>query len=316
VRIQLIPNVPRPWLRNPATFAHSDLAHWLRTSRAALVHAALVLWRAWVVAGKPGPPADTPPLGKFEAWRHVMGGLCQVAELAGFLANQTAFYEEMATTDEPVQAFVVAWWTKYRLDLVVPVPTLFQLALKVGLAFEAPTHQGEVVRFGKWLLRLRGRLFVISETQWVRVVRSDSSHAGVRRWVLEPVVPRPRTSPRPGSPTRRPPRMPGARRMADRSGESGESREVPRRPGRRLQRAPMVSLVSVVGVQERLARRARTRAHTRARVIVAAPTLNSHQSHQSHQSGSGRTGAIASPARRHGSPPVFGRDVDFGEGVR
>lgn len=199
VRIRLVPAVPHPWLRDPSTFTHSDLASWLRQERATLVRAALILWRAWIAADRPGPSVATPAFGKFEAWRHVMGGLCARGGLAGFLANQRAFYEETTTTDEATGTFVLEWWAAHGASLVVPVPTLFQLAQQAGLSFDARTQQGEVVRFGKWLVRLRDRLFTVSDTLWVRVVRTDSSHGGVHRWRLTPVDP-PSASPSPDDP--------------------------------------------------------------------------------------------------------------------
>jgi hypothetical protein len=195
VRIRLIPDSPHPWLRDPTTFVHSDLAGWLRSVRPALVRAALLLWRGWIAAGRPGPGPTVSPFGKFEAWRHALGGLCAVAELPGFLGNAREFYRETPILEESTATFVLAWWIKYRQDLVPPVPPLFDLAQEAGLGFDARTAHGEKVAFGKWLVRLRDRRFAVSDTQWVTVVRTAASHGGVRRWRLEAIDP-----PDPGEP--------------------------------------------------------------------------------------------------------------------
>lgn len=69
-------------LANPETrddFTHPDLLGWIKDNRKSLLEAAFTLIRAWIVAGEPAP-APGQPVGSFEDWYDVVGG---VLELAG-----------------------------------------------------------------------------------------------------------------------------------------------------------------------------------------------------------------------------------------
>jgi hypothetical protein len=83
VRIKLDSGYEFPERR--AGFRHPDLRRWARDCRGELVWSALVLARAWIIAGRPGPSARL--LGGFEAWMHVIGGILEHAELGEILAN-------------------------------------------------------------------------------------------------------------------------------------------------------------------------------------------------------------------------------------
>ena len=72
VRIRLDAKLDRPWLREG--FRHADLRAWASTHRGELVWAALVLGRAWIVAGR---PQGAGVLGMFEQWSRVMGGILE-----------------------------------------------------------------------------------------------------------------------------------------------------------------------------------------------------------------------------------------------
>jgi putative DNA primase/helicase len=93
VRIRIDPIVDRPWLRED--FRHRNLREWVRTHRSSLVWAALTLVRAWLATGQPEP--ELRPLGSYEAWSRVMGGILQVAGVEGFLANLNEFYDPANT---------------------------------------------------------------------------------------------------------------------------------------------------------------------------------------------------------------------------
>ncbi len=88
VLVRLDPKMDQPWLRNG--FRHPDLRRWARENRGDLVWAALTLGQAWIAAGRPEP--NVVALGNFEAWTAVIGGILQVAEVPGFLANITDMY--------------------------------------------------------------------------------------------------------------------------------------------------------------------------------------------------------------------------------
>ena len=75
VWIRLDAQCDRPWERTQ--FRHSDLNAWLRRHRHELIWAHLVLVQHWISAGRPGWAGR--PLGSFEAWSAVVGGVLQAA---------------------------------------------------------------------------------------------------------------------------------------------------------------------------------------------------------------------------------------------
>jgi hypothetical protein len=76
--------VALPWMRED--FRHPDLLRWVRENRGRLIAAALALGVAWVRAGCP-EPERVPPLGGFEGWRHVVGGILEYAGVGEFMGN-------------------------------------------------------------------------------------------------------------------------------------------------------------------------------------------------------------------------------------
>ena len=81
--VELDAGVARPWLRDG--FTYPNLMEHVLDNRSELVHAVLVLGRAWFAAGRPAP--SCPRLGSYEAWRTVVGGVLEHAGVGGFLAN-------------------------------------------------------------------------------------------------------------------------------------------------------------------------------------------------------------------------------------
>jgi hypothetical protein len=85
VPITLSPPSERPWERPREDYKHPDLRQWARQNRPRLVHACLTLCQARVASGCPDGRQS---LGSYEAYTRVMGGILDVAEVRGFLANK------------------------------------------------------------------------------------------------------------------------------------------------------------------------------------------------------------------------------------
>jgi putative DNA primase/helicase len=66
----------------------------------------------WLAAGKPSFKGR--PLGSFEAWSRIMGGILQAAGIAGFLGNQNEFYESADEDTLAARCFVQVWWERYQ----------------------------------------------------------------------------------------------------------------------------------------------------------------------------------------------------------
>lgn len=79
----------QPWRRTG--FKHDNLIAWAKANRCALVRALLLLVRSWCVAGRPAPSVR--PLGSFEDWTHIVGGVLEHAGYASFLGNLESFHE-------------------------------------------------------------------------------------------------------------------------------------------------------------------------------------------------------------------------------
>ena len=77
-------------------FRYPDLRAWARAHRGELIWAALTLARAWETQGRPAGPQK--PLGSFEQWTHVIGGILHVAGIEGLLENAAELRAESQDT--------------------------------------------------------------------------------------------------------------------------------------------------------------------------------------------------------------------------
>ena len=186
--------VAMPWLRED--FRHPDLILWVRENRGRLIAAALTLGLAWVRAGCP-EPEKVSPLGGFEGWRHVVGGVLEYAGATEFMANAMDVFVEGDSDLRQWEGFLSAVfdefgsnpWTvsdlKVRLDREVKEVTSFRTLIHETLpddisdAFADP-HRSFSKVCGKALARQEGRRFpsglmlhrgktVQRATQWVIV---------------------------------------------------------------------------------------------------------------------------------------------------
>jgi hypothetical protein len=91
----------QPWMGR--TFRHPKLLHYVRTKRAELLRALLILGSAWLKRGSPEP--DTPIIGSFEDWCTVIGGILQNAGIQGFLGNLEEFHAKANPTEVSWESF-------------------------------------------------------------------------------------------------------------------------------------------------------------------------------------------------------------------
>src|SRR5262249_7455851 len=153
VRIRLDTGLERPWLRNG--FRHENLRQWADESRTLLVWAAHTLIQAWIVAGKPKPTGE--PLGSYESWSCVIGGILENAQIPGFLGNLDEFYEAADAEGEVWRSFISIWAERFG-ETEVGTNDLFPLAVAQGdFDFQGSQH-AQRVAFGKQLARQRTRI--------------------------------------------------------------------------------------------------------------------------------------------------------------
>lgn len=168
VRIRLDAKTDRPWTRTG--FKHTPLRDWAKANRAKLVHAVLVLVRAWISSGRrPGPRT----LGSFESWASVVGGVLEHADIPGFLHDTEALYEAADADGQEWREFVGAWWEKFGQGWV-GASALLELALErdlLGSAVGEKSPRSQKTRLGKALARMRDRHFA----SWRVVAGRDSN---------------------------------------------------------------------------------------------------------------------------------------------
>jgi putative DNA primase/helicase len=145
-----------PWQR--IGFRHSDLIGWARANLGELAWAALTIIRSWQAAGS--KPWEGKPLGSFEEWSRIMGGIIQHADGSGFLANSDDAYDRAASDEGETGAFVRAWAALYGAKPVTP-GDLAVLAEMSGDPFELGnrTDRGKSTSMGTQLRRMQDRVF-------------------------------------------------------------------------------------------------------------------------------------------------------------
>ena len=113
--IQLGGDMPRRcyWIRMDAKcskpfqrtgFKHKRLKEYVLAHRGELLAALLTLARAWFVAGRPEPRLT--PVGSFEDWSIMIGGILQYAGIDDFLANSDQLYEQADIESVQWEAFL------------------------------------------------------------------------------------------------------------------------------------------------------------------------------------------------------------------
>jgi hypothetical protein len=99
----------RPWMRDPKSFKYQNLIQWVKEKRGELLAAILTLARAWIAAGKPIPDR-LPPLGGFEDWTNIVGGVLAYAGIRGFLGNLDFMYSQSDAETTQWEAFLATWF--------------------------------------------------------------------------------------------------------------------------------------------------------------------------------------------------------------
>ncbi len=156
VRVRLDPKTDRPWERTD--FKHTPLRDWTRANRARLVHAVLVIVRAWIAAGRPGVART---LGSFEGWAAVVGGMLQHAGIRGFLQDTEKLYEDADAEGQEWREFVTAWWEAHGA-IWVASSDLLKLVLERDLLCQVvgdKSERSQMIRLGRALSSVRDRQF-------------------------------------------------------------------------------------------------------------------------------------------------------------
>ena len=118
VEIRLDAKMERPDERSG--FRHSDLKAWTRANRAALVCACLTIIRNWFALRRPVAPMK--PLGSFEDWSQIIGGILAAAQIEGFLSNAESFRERADPDAKNWRRFIEEWGAAHGVSPGERVP--------------------------------------------------------------------------------------------------------------------------------------------------------------------------------------------------
>lgn len=180
VRIRIDPGEAEPWRRTG--FKHDPIREWAMRHRPQLVHALLTLIQHWIRAGAP-MLTGAAPLGSFESWSRVIGGIVQHHGVEGFLTDSGDLFELANTDDGQWHAFIVAWWEEFR-STPVNGALLLNLAARnqlVPFAMGSGNERSQQIKFGRALGGLRDRRFGDFQV----VLRLDS-HTRTNLYALQP----------------------------------------------------------------------------------------------------------------------------------
>ena len=108
--IRLDPKVDRPWERSG--FKHDPLGPWVVENRGRLLRALFILVRRWLALGS--PLWQGRPLGSFESWHRIVGGILDSAGIPSFLQNRDELYRQVDQESEEWRAFLQAWWSVHE----------------------------------------------------------------------------------------------------------------------------------------------------------------------------------------------------------
>lgn len=196
VWIRLDARRARPWQR--MGFRHANITGWARKHHPELVTALLTVVRAWVEQGCPGPEEGTPPLGSYDSWREIVGGVLLVAGVPGFLGNLAQFYEEVDSEATQWTAFLSEWHRRFQDDPITVRMLHLQRRwsdvrdfLPEDLLADFDNDARFVRALGKALSKRVERRYVTEDGGSVRVLKAAQTGKKSAAWrvVREPGVP-------------------------------------------------------------------------------------------------------------------------------
>lgn len=176
VGIRLDAQSEKPWQREG--FKHPKILPWMAKNRRQIVAHLLAMVDAWVKAGM--PKWNGRPLGSFEAYSEVLGGILDVAKVEGFLTNWEVMFESTNAEELSWKGFYDRWYENFGSD-PVKVSDLFDKFIEddalVSL-LNSSTEQGQKVKLGTLLRKRAGR--VIGDMR----IEKTHKHQGALRFKI------------------------------------------------------------------------------------------------------------------------------------
>jgi hypothetical protein len=154
VEIRLDSEQERPWDRDSGQFKITNLGEWVKEERGQYLTATLTLLRKWIDDGRPRWTGK--PLGSFESWSRIMGGILDSIGVVGFLANRDDLYERLDPEREKWCLFFRQWHKQHGEKLT---GTADVIAIAVECEIVAEDTKGNRVLLGRQLQKQCDRVY-------------------------------------------------------------------------------------------------------------------------------------------------------------
>jgi hypothetical protein len=189
-RIRLVPKEEHPENRNE--FTHPNLMQWVVENRSRLLRAVIILVNNWLAhtdeRGKRPQPLSVKPLGSFESWSTVIGGILETSGIPEFQANRREFADAADAEAAPWRELIGRWWDIHKTG-VVQSKDLFPIAEQIeAFPLRGTTERGQRLAFGNELMKWRDRVLTITVEKKqieVRVTLAPEKRQHSAQWQLE-----------------------------------------------------------------------------------------------------------------------------------
>ncbi len=171
-------------------YRHPNLLEWVRDNRSQLLHALLIIARAWYSANQ--PKAVKSPVGSFEDWHRKIGGIVAHAGIKHFLANYSQFIDQEDDTPRQWESFLSYMWDLRQnnwfnvgsfVDAISAEGSGIREVIPEEIADCLSQRKNHRIAIGKIFTSLKERRFGVSgEEFWMEREETESGHKGVNRW--------------------------------------------------------------------------------------------------------------------------------------
>lgn len=193
--LELVPQTASPETRSG--WKHGDLPTYVQRNRGRILSALLVLVKHWLDKGQP-VPKHPPVLGRFERYRHVIGGILEAASSnwTSWQSNRTKLEKVAKDGEEDGWSVLFEKWASERgtglggkieaRDLA-DIAQEHEIPLDVARVRDGGQFEYNPRSLGKALPGMLERIFDLGEFGNVALLQSDKRGKGGYPWYLKPI---------------------------------------------------------------------------------------------------------------------------------
>jgi hypothetical protein len=162
IRVRLVPPTPEPYLRD--NFKHFPLEDWVKENRSKLVDACITIVMDWVNSGRPNWKGK--PLGSFESFSLVMGGILDNAGVPGFMSDMNFQREGMDSETQQIKSLASAWYVMHGTSSITGkqiVALTHNQELEISDLWGDGSERSQSTRAGKFAKTQLDRYFDVED---------------------------------------------------------------------------------------------------------------------------------------------------------